>query len=317
MEIDVLTVVVSGFVFISIGMVFVFLSLRWFNTDEVESRVNEFVDVQGSQLERLSQVTTVQRDLSGSLGTRVFLPIVRRFTSLLGRFTPAGSMENIAKSLIVAGSPGRLGAREFYGIRLLFLIIGVLVGIIVSRLSDNRISLLLGVILTIIFYYLPNIWLRFRIQNRQKMMSKSFPDAMDMLSVCATAGLGFDQALQRVSEHWGTAVGAEFGRVVSEMEMGLSRKEALRNMADRVDLSAISSFVSLIIQSDQLGMSISDTLHTQADQMRIERRFRAQEEARKIPTKMLFPMAFMIFPAIFAVVLGPAVPQLLEFFQTF
>ena len=101
------------------------------------------------------------------------------------------------------------------------------------------------------------------------------------------------------------------------MEMGLSRQEALRNFADRVAMPEISSFASLIIQSDQLGMSVSDTLHSQADQMRVERRYRAQEEARKIPTKMLFPMAFMIFPAIFAVVLGPAIPSLLDFFTGF
>jgi tight adherence protein C len=97
--------------------------------------------------------------------------------------------------------------------------------------------------------------------------------------------------------------------------MGLARREALRNLADRLNVSEISSFVSVILQSEQLGMSISDTLHAQAEQMRIERRFRAQEQARTIPIKMLVPLAFLILPAIMAVILGPAIPQILDLFE--
>jgi tight adherence protein C len=99
------------------------------------------------------------------------------------------------------------------------------------------------------------------------------------------------------------------------MEMGLSRREALRNLSDRVDIREIASFVALILQTEQLGMSISDTLHAQAEQMRIERRHRAQEQAQKAPIKMLIPMAMLIFPALLAVILGPAIPTILEAFR--
>jgi tight adherence protein C len=136
-----------------------------------------------------------------------------------------------------------------------------------------------------------------------------------MLSVCATAGLGFDQSMQRVSEYWDTPIAIELGRVVTEMEMGISRQEALRGLANRLDVGELTTFVSLVLQSDQLGMSISDTLQAQAEQMRIERRFRAQEQAQKIPIKMLFPLAFLIFPALIAVVLGPALPPIIDLFQ--
>jgi tight adherence protein C len=137
-----------------------------------------------------------------------------------------------------------------------------------------------------------------------------------MLSVCASAGLGFDQSLQRVSEYWDTPIGHEFGRVINEMEMGLTRRDALRNLSDRLEIREISSFVALILQTEQLGMSISDTLHAQADQMRIERRYRAQEQAQKAPIKMLIPMAILIFPALLAVILGPSIPTLIEVFKT-
>ena len=132
----------------------------------------------------------------------------------------------------------------------------------------------------------------------------------------ADAGLGFDQALQRVSERWKTPLGLEFGRVVAEMQMGVGRQAAMRNLADRIEVAELSSFVAVIIQSDQLGMSIVQTLRAQAEQMRVERRQRAQEEARKAPLKMLFPMLMFIFPAMMAVVIGPAVPQIVQFFAT-
>ena len=154
----------------------------------------------------------------------------------------------------------------------------------------------------------------YRVTSRQNKVRKGLPDALDMLSVCATAGLGFDQSIQRVSEYWDTPIGREFGRVISEMEMGITRRDALRNFSDRLDIREISSFVALIIQTEQLGMSISDTLHAQAEQMRIERRHRAQEQAQKAPLKMLFPMALLIFPALLAVILGPAIPALSEVF---
>jgi len=142
------------------------------------------------------------------------------------------------------------------------------------------------------------------------------PDALDMLTVCADAGLGFDQSVQRVSEAWDTSLAREFARVVAEMGMGLPRQTALRNFADRVGSPEVSSFVAVIVQSDQLGMSITQTLHAQAKQMRIERRFRAQEQARKMPLKMLFPLMLFIFPSMFAVILGPMVPVLTELFET-
>jgi tight adherence protein C len=162
---------------------------------------------------------------------------------------------------------------------------------------------------------LPYVWLRRLIRQHKDRIVKTLPDALDMLSVCATAGLGFDQSMQRVSEYWQTEMGNEFGRVISEMEMGLSRADALRNLAYRTDVSELNSFISLIIQAEKLGMSITNTINAMAEQMRIERRFRAQEEARKLPTKMLFPLAFFIFPAMIAVILGPSLPALVDLFQ--
>lgn len=218
---------------------------------------------------------------------------------------------------MLAGDPGRVGAREFYGIQVIFLLIGLYLGVTFLTRGLDRNNLLLGVAFPSLMVIAPRLWLVRRIRNRQERFRRGLPDALDMLSVCASAGLGFDQALQRVSDYWKSAVGEEFGKVVAEMSMGVARAEALRNMSRRIDISELSTFVTLIIQSDQLGMSIADTLHAQADQMRLFRRLRAEEEIRKLPIKILIPVGLFIFPSIIAVILGPSVPVLLNFFNTF
>jgi tight adherence protein C len=151
-------------------------------------------------------------------------------------------------------------------------------------------------------------------RTHQDDIRRGLPDALDMLSVCTFAGLGFDQALQRVSEYWHSPLGVEFSRVVQEIELGVSRAEALRNMSDRMQVGELSSFVAIIIQSENLGMRIADVLHGQAEQMRVLRQYRAKEVANRLPAKMMVPLALLILPALMAVIFAPMVPSLLLLF---
>lgn len=297
------------------GISFLILAVRWFRTGNVPQRLVQYVENPLEDTHRRKAVIRVQpRIITGSFSNRIFMPAIRGIGRFFGRITPAGSIESLAKKLITAGSPLGLGAREFYGISMASALLGVYLGFIIFRRGTSTINLLLSILVLIFFYAAPKVWLHSLVSSRQNRVRKGLPDALDMLSVCATAGLGFDQSLQRVSEYWDTPIGHEFGRVINEMEMGLTRRDALRNLADRLDIREISSFVALIIQTEQLGMSISDTLHAQAEQMRIERRHRAQEQAQKAPVKMLIPMALLIFPALLAVILGPAIPAFIEIF---
>lgn len=308
---------IVGFLLVAIGFVGVMLSTRWLSQDQVAHRLVELVaDESPSQVSSL-EISARTRDLRGSIANRVLLPTLRQIGQFLGRLTPASTLENHRKQLMIAGNPFGIGPREFVGFRVLFFLLGVWLALLLLRRGFTAMNFLLAIITLIIAYLLPVLWLKDRVIKRQDRIRKGLPDALDMLTVCASAGLGFDQSMQRVAEHWNTPIGVEFGRVISEMEMGLSRREALRNMAERLDVSELSSFVSFLLQSDQLGMSISDTLHAQAEQMRIERRFRAQEQAQRIPTRMLFPMVFLIFPALLAIVLGPALPRLFDIFGGF
>lgn len=304
---------------ILVGFVVLVFSLRWFFVDDVTVRLETFISEDENLARKMEDVKIARsRELSGSLVSRAFLPIFRNIGRFFSRFTPASSIDNLQHQLYIAGNPMGMGPREFYGLRLIFVLVGVgLAYLVYQRSGDNRLMILAAVLLFVFCLLFPVLWLRLMVQKRQNRIRKGFPDALDMLSVCASAGLGFDQSLQRVSEYWKTAIAVELGRVVTEMEMGLSRRQALRNLADRLEVTEISSFVAIILQSEQLGMSISDTLHSQADQMRVERHYRAEEMARKAPIKMLLPLAFLIFPAILAVLLAPSIPPLLSLFNRF
>jgi tight adherence protein C len=167
----------------------------------------------------------------------------------------------------------------------------------------------------LVAFFLPDVWLTLRVRRRQRALTRALPDGLDMLSICVDAGAGIDSAMLRLSQKWKNELAAEFGKVVAEIRIGLSRAEALRNMVERTGVPELSSFVAILLQADQFGLSIANVLHTQSEQMRQRRWQRAEEEARKIPIKLLFPLVFLILPALFAVVIGPAVPVMIRLFR--
>ncbi len=331
-----------GLLLVAGGAVLLVFGFRAVLVTDEALRLRDFVDrLAQPEVEEVSQLAFRKAELSGTFRTRVLRPWFQALARLFGRFTPTQAVEDMRRQLAIAGNPLGIGPREFFGLRLLVALIAIAFAFMLLRglgapagsaggaataqarlaagtdRTPPRITLNRLVGSALILFAgnsLPRTWLRRRVRARQNRIRKALPDALDMLSVCADAGLGFDQALQRVSEHWQNPLTQEFARVVAEMQMGVTRQTALRNMAERVDVPELSSFVAVIIQSDQLGMSIVQTLHSQAEQMRVERRFRAQEEARKAPLKMLFPLLVLILPATLAVVVGPSLPAFVGLF---
>ena len=163
-------------------------------------------------------------------------------------------------------------------------------------------------------FMIPNYWLIKRIAARKHEILKSLPDALDMMVICVDAGMGLSGAMQRICDNWNNALVEEFARVLTETKLGRSRPDSLEAMAHRTGVKEMISFVMALTMAERLGASIAQVLHVQAEQMRIARRQRAEQLAREASIKMLFPLVFLIFPAMFAVILGPAVPQLLETF---
>ena len=174
------------------------------------------------------------------------------------------------------------------------------------------------VILALLFgflgYIAPDLWLRSKTDRRKLEITNALPDTIDLLTISVEAGLGFDQAMGRIVSKSNNTLSREFGRVLTQMRLGVPRRDALRQMADRTGVEDVSQFVGAIVQAEQLGASVGRVLRVQSAEMRVRRRQRAQKLAQQAPIKMLFPMAFLILPSIFVVVLGPAIPRIVKVF---
>jgi tight adherence protein C len=276
-------------------------------TPTIDERLSSF----GMQTQAQS---LAQRERAESFTTRVIKPIVKNWSNSLGSRSPASVMEKTRTKLSQAGNPNGMGPVEFLGLR--YLVAAGLGGgmfvLIVFAGAGASMGSLVGIVCGVLGFMMPNIWLDRKRKSRRKEVMLSLPDAIDLLTISVESGLGFDPALQRVAEKWDNALTREFARVLSEMRIGKTKREALREMALRCDEDGLTTFVSSVIQADTLGVPITQVLRIQSEAMRVKRRQKAEELAQKAPLKMLFPMVFLIFPALYVVILGPAIPQVMR-----
>ena len=280
--------------------------------DPLQQRLAEYID-SGREIHSLEEV-----ELEQPFTQRVVLPLARALGSIALRFTPQSALQSAQKNLELAGRPNGLEASTYVALRFVTAIGLGLGTFFLLKIAPNEglrsKALLLMLVFGILGYFMPELWLRSKINKRQDAILKAMPDALDLLTICVGAGLGFDAAMQKVVEKWDNELAFEFGRVLREVQLGKTRREALRDMADRVGVPEMTSFVAAIIQSEQLGVSLGKVLQIQADNMRVKRRQRAQEAAQKAPVKMLFPLVFLVLPALFIVLLGPAAMIVIQMF---
>jgi len=261
--------------------------------------------------------------------SNTFTDQVREFTmkltKRLGHFAKPKSEEDTAlfqKPLARIGYRGAHATLIFFGIKVIlaillpvmFLLSKLLTGTIMNHLA----VLILSVFLAFIGFYLPNVWLNLKISARKEKFMEGFPDALDLMVICVEAGMGLDQAINKVGDEMKLScppIAEEFKTLNMEMRMGKSRRDALKNMAIRTDLDDVNSLVTLLIQTDQFGTSIAQALRVHSDSMRVQRRQRAEEKAAKLAVKLLIPLIFFIFPSLFVVIIGPAVIQIIHAFS--
>jgi tight adherence protein C len=274
-----------------------------YESDPLQQRLAEFAA-------RGETASLEQIELSQPITERVIFPVARWLGEFVTRFTPQNALQTTARKLELAGNPRGLEPPIFWALRIF---LAVAIGgflLFIYSIGDLNWTLSRKLIVMAAFvalgFYVPELLLTSRIQRRQKEIRKAMPDALDLLTICVEAGLGFDGALQKVYEKWDNLLALAFGRVIREIQLGKLRREALRDMADRIGLPEMTSFVAAIIQSEQLGVSMAKVLRIQSDQMRIKRRQLAEEAAHQAPIKMLIPMALLIFPAICIVLMTPA-----------
>ena len=259
--------------------------------------------------QRGETVSLEEIELSQPFSERVLIPIMRRLGEISSRFTPQHVVEQTRVRLEMAGNPGRMDASTFLVLH--FAAAGLFGGLVFllslfSKTYSLPIKLVIVLAFTILGYFFPDLWIRSKVNSRQKQVRKAMPDALDLLTICVEAGLGFDAAMSKVNEKWDNELSLAFGRVIREIQLGKLRRDALRDMSERLGLAEMTSFVAAVIQSEMLGVSMAKVLRIQSDQMRVKRRQHSEEEARKAPIKMIFPLGIFIFPSLLIVLLTPA-----------
>jgi tight adherence protein C len=309
MNFDPLTlVVVSVFVAVAFAIV-------WMGIGVTRAR-EEMVD-RLALYGRSNAPSTREDQLAKPLAQRTIGPLFLKVSSFLKRFTPVGYLEKKQHQLLLAGSPGNLDAPALVVIKLLGTGVGIVLSFMIVDFGGSAIQrIVLFVFPLVLGFYGPDAWLARKVEERRVEMQKALPDILDLLVISVEAGLGFDSALSRVVATVPGPLSQEFFRMLQETRVGVSRRDAMRHLMDRTDLDELRSFLLAMIQAEAFGVTIANVLRVQADEMRVKRRQRAQEKAFAAPVKMVFPLVFCIFPALFIILLGPAAIQITEAFAS-
>ncbi len=266
---------------------------------------------------RQTVATAREDELAKPLAQRTVGPIVIGLGNFLKRFTPVGYLEKKQRKLMLAGFPGNLDAPAFIVIKLLATALGLGAAFVVQDFGGDALQRVGLFILPIALgFFGPDAWLERKVDERRQAMLRALPDVLDLLVISVEAGLGFDSALARVVGTVPGPLSEEFFRMLQETRVGVSRRDAMRHLTERTDLDELRSFLLAMIQAEAFGVTIARVLRVQADEMRVKRRQRAQEKAFAAPVKLVFPLVFCIFPALFIVLLGPAAIQIAEAFAS-
>jgi tight adherence protein C len=271
--------------------------------DPVQARLTQLGTMQAKSLEEL--------ELQQPFLERTLRPLASAMAGRASKLASSSFQATAEKRLALAGNPGNLRVADWIGVKvvgavvggILFVFLFVIVGVMALPVPLN---FGMGVAGLLFGWTIPEFWLGGRVKKRQHAILLQIPDALDLLTISVRAGLGFDAALGKVVEKLQGPLTEEFRRALAEVRVGKARREALRDIVPRTEVPPLTNFIGAIIQAEQLGVSISKVLQVQSEQLRIERRQRAEEQAAKAPIKMLFPLVGCIFPSLFIVILGPA-----------
>jgi tight adherence protein C len=306
----VLPFILTFVLLVAFGLILFGLMMPRMGRDVVQMRLSQFAQTPRS-LEEM--------ELEAPFSERVLRPIIQKLAAYGERFTrkkdqtpqqKETGLEKTRRRLTLAGNPNRWTTSDWLGVKLFVALVGAGIGAVILMFVDVA-FLFVGIIIGgLLGFLLPEIWLSRKIAARQKAIVRALPDALDLLVISVGAGLGFDAALNRVVSKADNPLTREFNRVMQEMRVGRARRDALKDMVQRTDVPDLSNFISALIQAEQLGVSVTQVLTVQADQMRVLRRQRAEEQAQQAPLKMLFPMMGFIFPALCIMILGPLWPAL-------
>ena len=284
------------------GLAMVGAGLRFARVSPVDELLAEF-DAGPEHLDEY------QSRLQEGFGRRLLAPLGGTVLASVQGLLPRHYLANIRRRLVLAGLSGRVSAEEYVAGQVVGLVVGALAGLGGSVLMDWSAARVVaaGVVAAAAGFFAPYVYVKHHRQERVEAIEKELPDVLDVLAISVEAGVGLEGAMLAVTERFSSPLSNELGHTLSEMELGLSRREALQNLRSRTDIGDLNGFILALLQADALGMPMAKVLQTQAEEMRRRRRGKVREAAAKLPVKLVFPLVMFILPALFVVILGPAV----------
>ena len=259
-------------------------------------------------------VSLREEELAGSLLSRVVLPGFGLLGKAVKRLTPLGLQQRLGRKLVLSGSPAGWDAEKVAAFKFVGLAAGVVLGLMIGAGSGGAKSTAIALLIGGIGYFAPDALLSGRAQRRQLAIQKALPDTMDLLTISVEAGLGFDAALAQVVRNVEGPLSQEIARMLHELQLGVSRADAFRKLADRTDVDELRAFVVSMIQANRFGVGVANVLRAQARELRMKRKQRAEQKAMQTPVKILFPLIFCVLPSLFVVVLGPGAIRIFHSF---
>lgn len=295
--------VIGALVFSTVVLLVYLVLVTLFSEEQqVTRRLRHMSEYEASQAQQVEPLLRPFRD-------RVGMPLLNGMRRFGSAAAPHGYAESVKRRLMLAGNPSGMEAGRFTAIKFLAAlgIGGLFTAVSVVRPLSAASWLLVVVPLSILGFFLPDLWLASRTSDYRTAIRRALPDMLDMLTISVEAGLGFDQAIAKIVRNTSGPLAEQFGRMLQEVQAGVSRSDALRHLAQRTEVPELNGFIMAIVQAEVFGISVSSVLRTQAAEMRLKRRQFAEEAAQKAPVKLVFPLVMCILPATLIVILGPAV----------
>ncbi len=303
--------------YLAVGLAGVFLSVvvTGVAVDSILAKRRRALGLLRAQVAEVSSDMR-ERELAEPFFERALVPVIAGLGRTAKRITPAGMRDRIARQLVLAGKAGTQDPERVAAAKVFGALGGLVAGYAIAKFAGFSQLLTLGttIFVPLFAYLLPGAGLGQQAIARQESIRKALPDTMDLLTISVEAGLGFDAAMAHVRKKVPGPLSDEIGRMLQEMQLGVSRPDAFRSLAARTDIEELKAFTLAMIQADAFGISIAKVLRSQSKELRMKRRQRAEEKAMKVPVKLLFPLIFGILPAMFVVLLGPGVIKILQNF---
>jgi len=284
--------------------------------DQTRGEKSRAVRLLESQVSGTSEVHVDLREqeMQKGFGSRVVVPIVAAAGRIARRVTPLDSRERVAKKLQLAGTVEGWDAERVMAFKVIGAVAGMVGGLVIVGLIHPApfISIVVIALLSFVGFIMPDSILNRRVEARQKEIISTLSDTLDLLTISVEAGLSLNAAIAQVVQNVPGVLSAEFARMLQEIQLGVPRSDAFKNLADRTDVEELNAFALAMIQADVFGVSIASVLRTQAQQLRIKRRQRAEQRAQQTPVKIVFPLVLCILPALFVVIVGPGAIRIVQ-----